>query len=76
MWQRMGENRKTCGDFVLENYKRREHFEDLGVDGRIIVIVIVIIYHDLGLDRLVSASADNLFKGLSRRLQNLVYNSA
>lgn len=50
--------------FFLENCKIREHFEDLGIDG----VIIIVIYHDLGLHKLVSASADNLFKGLSRRL--------
>ena len=42
----------------------------------VLIIIIVIICHELGLDRPVSASSDSLFKGLPSRLRPLIFNSA
>jgi len=41
-----------------------------------LIIIIIIIRHELGLDRPVSASSNSLFKGLPSRLRPLFYNSA
>jgi len=68
-----GEEQEGLLRFFFEHYKRREHFEDLDVDGRIIIII----YHNLGFDRLVYRPRMIISSKVFQDVFNLlVYNSA